>query len=78
MDSDLSLNSELTAFNPPDFFGLKDASEVTWAHAVNSRAALEEAIAGVFSFTKIYLFMLVHFVGPYLMLEADVSLQNQG
>ena len=35
-----------------EFFNVTDALEVTWAHAVNSRAKLQEALAGEVIFLK--------------------------
>ena len=50
-----------------------DASRVTWAHAVNSREKLEEALASKFLCTeKIFSKKFVFPLGPLMFIEADI------
>lgn len=50
MDSRIRANHDKTTIDALEFFRVTDALEVTWAHAVNSQAKLQEALAGEVNF----------------------------
>ena len=49
-----------------------DASRITWAHAVNSRDKLEEALKSELNCSLQLVFSIFFFLGSLLFIEADI------